>query len=85
MSAALNVRDFRREDAPEAACETCAANASELARARALLKTIARMEPKAARRGSLEDDAETCAAVGFAVYRATIVARIELFLKGRRA
>ena len=86
---AVNITDWdrltaiRTNDGPEAACEMCEALRGELARATLLLKTIARMEAKPAKRETMEDDAAMLEAVGHAVFVAAIRARIDLYLKGQ--
>jgi hypothetical protein len=68
------------EDAP---CQACSELRAELARARQLLKSIAKVEAKAAKAELLEDATEALV-VGQAMALAGIRARIELFL-GRKA
>lgn len=78
-------KPVRIDEDDAAPCETCEELSTELAKAKALLKTIARLEAKPAKRESAEDDAATLEALGHAVFVTTIRTRIELFLKGRRA
>lgn len=61
-------------------CADCEAAHAELARARALLRTIRRLESKPAKPDGLEDSPADLAVIGNAILLATIHARIDLYL-----
>ncbi len=64
-------------------CPDCQAAAADLAKARALLRTIRRLEARPAKPDGLEDSPADLAVIGNAVLLATIHARIDLYLARR--
>ena len=75
---ALSGRDDER---PERDCDECGTLLLALERAKALLRTIRRMEARPAKRETPDDTPAMLEAVGHASYCAQIRTRIDLFLE----
>jgi hypothetical protein len=69
------------EPEAEAHCDECLTLSTALENARALLRTIRRMEAKPAKRETPDDTPATLQAVGHASYVAAVHTRIDLFLE----
>lgn len=67
------------DDGTEPDCGECMAMGRALAKARALLRTIRRLEPRPIKRETLDDDPAALAAISQAVYVATLRTRIDLY------
>lgn len=67
-------------DSEALGCAECAQSKAELAKARALLRSLAKIEAKAAKPDMLMDDPLECQVIGLATALAVVRARIELFL-----
>lgn len=90
MNTATTINDWERisgafpqhdeEPDAEAHCDECLTLSIALAKAKALLRTIRRMDAKPAKRETPDDSPATLQAVGHAAFVAQIRTRIDLFL-----